>query len=869
MKKCLSIVAGLLLIPSVALGNIMMLGGNRTGVVDACPDPGDITSNTKLLIHSNNPDASTNILDSSPSANAVTVYDNSHHSTDYNSFSIGGASSMYFDGAGDYVEAANTENLFGSGDFTISFHIRPTAINASYYIYPMAVWESGGGSDRSWYFRLDLSQNMVFVGADSATTAFISLTSTTTFAINTDYWIVVERSGSNAYMWINGTKEATDSSASGTISSSNHPMAIGCSHANGAAACHVDANEDEFTGYISEVKIDADSLYDGAATITEPTEPYSSTCFPLDGYSNQVKFSVDNTKIDATLTDFPLALLIDSSAGLGTENLQGFLDDVCGSEDVQDDKFNIAITTSDEYTQTYVESVNVFCNAGSGEWGQIHFLAPSVSSSADTDFYLYWDEATLVNSEWVGSVDYNATKSQAVWPDNVMVHHFVGVAETDLDDSSASGNDVSADTGTPDYNQTGSLGYAVNFVGSGEWLTVPDDNSLSFGNASTDSPFSIYSFLNMDDATGCPMFSKGSAGAREYVMSTSGADTWYLIIHDNVDSVQEAKLSSGTLTAYQGDWLSLTGTYDGTGGSTASTGITIYRDDAVETSSASDSGSYTAMHNQAQNAAINSQWLGAGNECNGKQDELYIFDIELSAAQVKTLHNTSSDTLVTYSTPSTDGVPKNLKISNGDVYTDQMSSLTGWTETNQTGNEDSSQTTLQGFEVFKMWADDDVAGNDRTDLSRDVGTFGSRTVATTRWYHDNISTVVAADGFLFELYNGTYVFKIQFGTDGVWIDDNAGYGLSASQINHVCSGADQVNDCWQNWTFDIDWSTTTVDIYVQVDGQQYQLVAEDINMDKASATADGTVIFRQAGYATANRTSYIDFLNIGATFLNE
>jgi hypothetical protein len=276
-----------------------------------------------------------------------------------------------------------------------------------------------------------------------------------------------------------------------------------------------------------------------------------------------------------------------------------------------------------------------------------------------------------------------------------------------------------------------------------------------------------------------------------------------------------------------------------------------------------------ALHNQAQTTTLGRSPNDSGSYTNGKFDEVYVFTKELTPSEVEILHHSSFDTLFTYSTPTTNGAPKNLKISNGDIYTAQMETLTGWAENNQTGNEDSSQTTYEGFEVFKMWADDDIGGNDRTDLTEVADSFGSRTVATVRWIHDNIATVVAADGFVFELYNGTYRFKAQFGTDGVWIDDNAGYGLSASQINHVCTGGDNVNDCWQVWTFDIDWSTTEVDVYVSVDGQQPKLVAEDINMDKLDATADGTVIFRQAGYSVANMTTYIDSLRIGSTFLNE
>jgi hypothetical protein len=60
-----------------------------------------------------------------------------------------------------------------------------------------------------------------------------------------------------------------------------------------------------------------------------------------------------------------------------------------------------------------------------------------------------------------------------------MIQHFTGASAANIDDSSSNDNDVSADGGTPAYDQTGKIGEAVDYD-AGDYLVVSDADSLDF-----------------------------------------------------------------------------------------------------------------------------------------------------------------------------------------------------------------------------------------------------------------------------------------------------------------------------------------------------------------------------------------------------
>ena len=84
-------------------------------------------SDTQLLINSGAADGNTSFTDSSSNGISITANGNVHHESDVAKFST---SSIYFDGNGDYLEAAdNSVYDFGTGDFTVEMWLYPTDLN--------------------------------------------------------------------------------------------------------------------------------------------------------------------------------------------------------------------------------------------------------------------------------------------------------------------------------------------------------------------------------------------------------------------------------------------------------------------------------------------------------------------------------------------------------------------------------------------------------------------------------------------------------------------------------------------------------------------------------------------------------------------
>ena len=95
--------------------------------------PYDVDSYTKLLIHSNTTHGITTFVDSSSSTHTVTRSGDVSHSRNFRKI---GASSMYFDGNGDYLAITGTlsDFAFGTGPFTIELWVRQATLAGGAYI---------------------------------------------------------------------------------------------------------------------------------------------------------------------------------------------------------------------------------------------------------------------------------------------------------------------------------------------------------------------------------------------------------------------------------------------------------------------------------------------------------------------------------------------------------------------------------------------------------------------------------------------------------------------------------------------------------------------------------------------------------------
>ena len=156
--------------------------------------------------------------------------------------------------------------------------------------------------------------------------------------------------------------------------------------------------------------------------------------------------------------------------------------------------------------------------------------------------------------------------------------------------------------------------YSMAFDGVDDYMDCGTNLSL-LGSACT---FSAW--VNMDDALSFRVLHKGIGADREYAFGCGTSSTFFLLLY-NGSSNGIGQISTDNLTPYVGSWTHLAATYDGSG---LNTGIVLYVNGSVVSSSAYSTGSYTAPGSNAGGNVL----IGAYSteRANGNIDELSVFN---------------------------------------------------------------------------------------------------------------------------------------------------------------------------------------------------------------------------------------------------
>ncbi|MDD5701607.1 MAG: DUF2341 domain-containing protein, partial [Dehalococcoidales bacterium] len=231
----------------------------------------------------------------------------------------------------------------------------------------------------------------------------------------------------------------------------------------------------------------------------------------LSGWANRVPLTVDQSKIDANLTDFPVLVSLGKSSGMNEKDLSQVIDQLGNNS------LKIALTTSDGVTQCYAEI---------DKWDTLNKQAylwvkmPSISSSGDNTFYLYYDPSQTDNSAYVGPAGSEA--AQNVWDDSfkTILHmgEDTGTAPGNYKDSTSSAHHATAgDSGAVPSLSEGKIGDSQSFAG-GDYLQIPDHNDFS---VATTGELTISFWLspnvqNMAGSDYVHYLGKGSSGSYEW-----------------------------------------------------------------------------------------------------------------------------------------------------------------------------------------------------------------------------------------------------------------------------------------------------------------------------------------------------------------
>lgn len=238
--------------------------------------------------------------------------------------------------------------------------------------------------------------------------------------------------------------------------------------------------------------------------------------------------TIDSSKVDSTLTNYPVMVKLDSTNFDFTS--------------VRSDGYDIVFKNSDG-TSTLKHEIEYFDNTE--EKAVYHVKIPSISSSTDTAFRMYYGDSSITTDQ---------SDSENVWDSNFITVNHMG---SSLEDSTSNGFD-----GT-NYGTTlvdGLNGKGRSFDGVNDYITIGNvlgvyDNSqaLTF-QAMVNYTDSTYSTIVNNQLTG-PSGHGYNFGTRNF------SPNYHMLRVQGVDRLQ----SDCTITSGDGEFNLICSTYDGLG----------------------------------------------------------------------------------------------------------------------------------------------------------------------------------------------------------------------------------------------------------------------------------------------------------------
>lgn len=216
-------------------------------------------------------------------------------------------------------------------------------------------------------------------------------------------------------------------------------------------------------------------------------------------------------------------------------------------------------------------------------------------------------------------------------------------ANTTVLDSSGKGHDGTASCNTSLLSENAKVddGFNLTNDGGNQYASVADHNDFSFGDGSTDSPFSIAMWGGRADALGVALAKYDPAG---------GADKeWSLVINNSLqlvftisDKSVPAECYKRTDSGLSAGWHHMVATYDGSG---SANGMELYVDGVkVTATTVSNGAGYVAMENLGEPVATGRYSDLASNPWNERIDDIRLYGRVLTAAEVNFLYNSGNGT---------------------------------------------------------------------------------------------------------------------------------------------------------------------------------------------------------------------------------
>ena len=192
----------------------------------------------------------------------------------------------------------------------------------------------------------------------------------------------------------------------------------------------------------------------------------------------------------------------------------------------------------------------------------------------------------------------------------------------------------------------GQRGPVLDFDGTDDRVEVADIDALSFGNSTTDRPFSVMAWIRIEgfggNSTAFPVIAKYDSwnpfrGEYIFVVSSNGA--MFCQVLDGATTVR-CRQDSASSAVSTGVWHHVAMVYDASG---VDEGITLYLDGKVLSSSGfGQDGSYVAMHNNTSPVNIGAELYNGdatfSGFADGQIDDARIYSRDFTAAEIEAIY---------------------------------------------------------------------------------------------------------------------------------------------------------------------------------------------------------------------------------------
>lgn len=182
----------------------------------------------------------------------------------------------------------------------------------------------------------------------------------------------------------------------------------------------------------------------------------------------------------------------------------------------------------------------------------------------------------------------------------------------------------------------GGAGVSWDMTISNAYIRTQSEPSLTFGDSVTDSPFSMGIWLYKSSWTGGCRILMNYDAPYQYGFFANNSAQLIMVLLDNGTSPRIGRLYSSAMTAYDGLWIHVVGTYDG---SSSSSGIKIYINGSRVDDTDYNSGSYVAMHGGNSRLYLGLAATFDFTPYAGYMADWILWNKELSAAEVAQIYN--------------------------------------------------------------------------------------------------------------------------------------------------------------------------------------------------------------------------------------